>query len=409
MLRLLNLIVLSLATVSCCSGRFINYSSSNTDISEVDSLPIAPEKEFILRKDYDLKGMCYRIPNNVKIKQGKGVFKNGTLIGQNTRIEGLGRVFKNVTIKGEWSVPVITISLFDDLAYENSLKDLFALASSKIHNDIIIESGDYYVSAESFCSAINIESNTNIILNCNIHLIPNDYSGCYILGVKNVSDIEISGNGTIEGDRKNHLGVKGEWGHGINIIASKNVTIKGLTVQNCWGDCIYVGGNSSDIIVKNSNINGGRRQGVSITSGDRIAVYNCSIRNIFGVEPQYAIDVEPNKGERVDNVIIEKVNVDHCFGAFLSWGGAKDSKIGTIIIKDCTVSNMESDYPIQFSIGDKLIVTGCNFETGSKPGLFTDEVNIVEAYDNLIKSTLGNSINIRRAYSKSVANNSIIK
>ena len=42
-------------------------------------------------------------------------------------------------------------------------------------------------------------------------------------------------------------------------------------------------------------ISNGRRQGLSITSGDNILVENCQIRKVYGTAPQYEIDIEPTQ------------------------------------------------------------------------------------------------------------------
>ena len=112
--------------------------------------------------------------------------------------------------------------------------------------------------------------------------------------MKNVSDITISGNGSIIGDKDAHKGKDGEWGMGIQIMNSKNVTINGLNISNCWGDCIYIGGKSSYISIVNCNLHHARRQGISVTNAYKCKIDNCKIYDIAGTAPEYGIDFEPN-------------------------------------------------------------------------------------------------------------------
>ena len=38
-----------------------------------------------------------------------------------------------------------------------------------------------------------------------------------------------------------HTGNTGEWGHGIAVFGSTNVTIENVDISQCWGDGIYLG------------------------------------------------------------------------------------------------------------------------------------------------------------------------
>ena len=48
--------------------------------------------------------------------------------------------------------------------------------------------------------------------------------------------------GRIIGDRDNHLGTTGEWGHGIMIRGSSRVTVRDIHISRCWGDGVSIGG-----------------------------------------------------------------------------------------------------------------------------------------------------------------------
>ena len=346
--------MLLLANCGCSSAKQTaqNAKSINTkvensklDISKYKTLPIKANKTYTLKSNWDLDGETYVLPEGVTLKSRGGVFKNGTLIGNETKIDSKKPLFEEVLIMGDWNVSVISTSLFTNLDYENSLRDVLALANPEVENNVVIEDKVYTVSAKSFKAALNVCSNTTLIINGTIQLLPNEYKGCSILQVNGSENVVIKGSGSLIGDKNEHKGTEGEWGHGINILKSKDVTIEGLNVKSCWGDCIYVGNESSNIIIDNCNLNDGRRQGISVTSADGVVINGCIITNVFGTAPQHGIDIEPNKGESVNNVRIENVAISNCHGGIMSWR-PESASIGDIIIKNCAISNIKVPAPI---------------------------------------------------------------
>ena len=166
--------------------------------------------------------------------------------------------------------------------------------------------GLYIVKTEKNGDAcLTLNSNTDLTCEGTIQITPNAFTDYDIIRVEG-ENINVKGNGVIIGDKFSHLGKDGEWGMGVRVQRSRNIQIKGITVKECWGDCIYVGGKSTDVLIKDCKIDHGRRQGVSITSADRVTIKNCSISNIGGTSPEYAIDVEPNEGETVGKVLIDR-------------------------------------------------------------------------------------------------------
>lgn len=410
LIKITPLVIFLLLGLGCSAQRSSINTTTIVDGKEVPVLPIRANSQLIMRKDYDLKGQTYVLPEGVMILAKNGVFKNGTLIGNKTSISGNGPLFQRVTIKGNWNVPKISTSLFKDLTYENSLQDVLALSSPDIDNSILIGVGDYYVSTKStFGTALLVKSNTVITLEGTIHLLPNNLRGCYVINVKGANNVTIKGSGSVIGDRLSHTGTIGEWGHGINLDSSTNVKISGINVSNCWGDCIYVGTNSSDVVIEGCNLSRGRRQGISITSGKRIRISNCDITEISGTPPQFAIDVEPNKDLFVDDVLIENVRVSNCFGGFLSFGGASGASIGTITLRNCSLRGTSAPRPVRFAVGKRVYIEDCDFDTGDSPGIFTDVVDNVVLRNNVIRSSNRNAITIRREKGKRTENNSVIK
>ena len=293
-------------------------------------------------KVIDLQGDTLNLPeNSILCFEGDGEISNGTINGNKTQIEGcrIG-IFRDVDIAGTWNVPMITSDMFYNANKINCIKELFDLASPHLHNTIILSPGEYKVSIdEEWGTALSVVSNTDLIINGIITLMPNRNKGYQIVNVSG-NNIKVYGRGTIVGDKDTHLAEDGEWGMGINISSGNNINISDIDIKKCWGDCIYVGRNSNNVEINNCRLDHGRRQGISITSGDNIVVKNCIITNVSGTSPEYGIDIEPNINEVVGSVFIKNVAVYNCGGGFASWCGAKNSRIGYIEIENCTVEGV---------------------------------------------------------------------
>ena len=293
----------------------------------------------IINDTIDLQGKKCVVPSNITLFFKRGMIKNGVLEGNMTQLKSSNACFNKVRIQGTWDVPYISTTLFSDLDYDNSLKDVVALTHPSVKNRIEIGEGTYRVSAlmnNDICIPIN--SNTELIINGSIVLSPNAY-GSYQIIQASGQNINISGKGVIVGDKHTHTGKEGEWGMGIYLKDAHHTTISGINIRDCWGDCIYVGYNSTDILIKDCKLDHGRRQGISITSANGVNIKNCIISNVGGTEPEYGIDIEPNRGGCVENVIIKKNYIYNCQGGILVMGRAPNSKIDNIIISGCLISN----------------------------------------------------------------------
>lgn len=318
-------------------------------------------KSLVVSTDVDLHGSVVNLPKGFTLEIKGGKIKNGTLVGDQTKVLCSGKVFDHVHISGTWNVPEISTSMFVDLSYDNALKDVLALAHPKVQNTILIEKGDYQVKAHKDADVcLTVPSNSTLIIQGSIRLQPNVFPRCDMVRATG-NNIKISGNGSIIGDKHTHLGHEGEWGMGIRFRGAINATVTGLTIKDCWGDCVYVGGNSKNVLIENCVLDHGRRQGVSVTKADGVTIKNCKISNVSGTKPEYAIDVEPNANDTVDHVLIENVEVVNCEGGFLATIGKKNiekKKIGKVQIRDCKVSALGS-YPIRMTSCESLSVEDC--------------------------------------------------
>lgn len=343
----------------------------------------------LITKSVDLKGGECELPENAILSFKGGVIMNGTLIGNKTRIKSKGGIFNNVEIKGNWDVRQISTDMFLDIKNENALKNLFALTSPDVDNTIKIKKGDYILTAfRNNERCLKVCDNTTIIIDGTITLTPNEFTNYTMLLVEG-NNVVVKGNGIIKGDKFTHTGTTGEWGMGINVHHAQDVHITGITVRECWGDCIYVGDGSRNVLIEKCNIVHGRRQGISITCADSVIIQKCVVTDVGGTNPEYAIDAEPNKGDTVNHIFIKDVRTVNCKGGFVAYGKAKDSSLGEITIDNCTIEKCEKP-PLSFNTCSRLLVKGCRLiDCRGINAIVCYNIPEVKIHKNQLKMTLG--------------------
>jgi len=357
-----------------------------TGICATETLRIDKDGVICLYKDVNLKHGEYALPQGVTIISKGGVFKHGTIIGNDTKIESDRPVFKDVKVKGTWNVPYISTDLFVDLSYDNALRDLVALSSPKVQNTIEVKKGRYVFSFEKNLEiGIALPSNTDLVVDGELTLKPNDFTNYYIIDIQG-ENIHVSGSGVIIGDKKNHTGSTGEWGMGVNFRAAVNCSVSDLTIKDCWGDCIYVGNKSRNIEIMNCLLDNGRRQGISITYADGVVVKDCTITNVSGTDPQFAIDIEPNKGGTVQNVTVDNVNVENCVGGFMIYGRASGATVDGIVFKNCSTSGITGRYSIKLIRATNVSLFDSSIMTEGEYGVLVQEIDNYVVRDNKWKA-----------------------
>lgn len=175
--------------------------------------------------------------------------------------------------------------------------------------NIYFPDGLYLIDVER---ALNLSSNQTIYLSeqAILKALPSDQAKTAVLRLANVNNVHIKG-GQIVGERYSHKGNSGEWGMGIEIIeGSYQITIGQMKITDCWGDGIYLGGSLgvSDILIEAVICGNNRRQGLSVTAGQRIMVKDSLFINTNGTLPAAGIDLEPNEGQRVEKIHL--INVE---------------------------------------------------------------------------------------------------
>lgn len=221
---------------------------------------------------------------------------------------------------------------------------------------IKIPAGTYYVDATK---GIRVVSNTKVICKEGVEFrcIPNDKKSYNIFLIQDAKNVTFDG-GKIIGDRNEHTGTGGEHGMGISIMDSKDVSIIGTSIQDTWGDAIYIGSNSGNkggscenVIIQGCKLSNCRRQGVSVVACNGITIKNCEIFGIVGTAPEAGIDFEVNyKDFPSSHLVVEHCNIHDCKGPSIVVGNA---------IEDLTVSNCTLDDLMSSQYSKNLVIQNC--------------------------------------------------
>lgn len=159
--------------------------------------------------------------------------------------------------------------------------------------------------------------------NSKLKLIPTDRERYQVLAIHGVENVTVT-NANIEGDLKRHKGIKGEWGFGIDIRNSRNITISNAIVSNCWGDGIVIAYSTkgflgkeifktADIFISDFNISYCRRNGITVGGVNNLKIKNGIITDIKGTPPQAGIMIEPDRTTYIlKNINVVNVQVSNC-------------------------------------------------------------------------------------------------
>lgn len=191
-----------------------------------------------------------------------------------------------------------------------------------------------------------IPSNKNVDLSeSTIKCITNSRQNYNIFTIAEKENIILK-NGTIIGDRATHTGATGEWGYGVAIKSSTNITLDNLKITECWGDGINLNNNGNGsilnkkITINNCICDSNRRQGMSIENGDIINVINSQFNNTgnnnLHTDPCAGCDVEPGSYQNVKNVLFDNCFFNSNYGAGLLLDGIN---VSLITVNNCKLIN----------------------------------------------------------------------
>jgi parallel beta-helix repeat protein len=174
-----------------------------------------------------------------------------------------------------------------------------------------IPAGTYLVNPVVNAHAgVRFGSNTTMVLDQGavLQAMSTSTSDYKILCISGVQNVFIKG-GSIVGNRGNNtITDTNESGTGITISNSQHVVIENVTVQDCWCDGVYVSDNSLDVTLYNLMVDNNRRCGSAIVYISGMVVRSCTFKGTTGMLENGAwangagVDVEPNRGELVQNI-----------------------------------------------------------------------------------------------------------
>lgn len=193
---------------------------------------------------------------------------------------------------------------------------------------------------------LTVPSNRKIIFQPNSKLVlsPSNTRSYYMLNIFMANNVEII-NPRLQGERVSKFNGKqrtGEWGMGIGIRASKNITVRGGQLDTFWGDGIYIGKNNENpsltnenIIIDGTLIKNARRNGISIISANKLNIRNVKIQDIGGTSPQAALDIEPNgRQDVIKNIQINNIHTQNSrYGILISLRKLIDTKNQSVSIE----------------------------------------------------------------------------
>lgn len=328
-----------------------------------------PNNVYKIRYDFDLNGATINLPANSVLQFVGGSIKNGTLNGNNTAIEADSNavIFDSVVIEGTWNVEHIYDSWF---AFNTSpsyisnqiITNILALSNDNVYNTIHFDADrtyyfelpykgkanlgddvrpDYWkLNTEEYAFLrifTNFTSNTHLIVNNTIQMLPTNQGAYFIFHIEGKSNIEISGTGTINADAKDHLytdpfagtNYYGEWGHIFNFRSCDNIVIRDITVGYAFGDALAFsniaynnnGTKAAGPATKNVLIDGvkvlyARRNGIAL-GGNNYTITNiyfegCGSDEIKGTAPMAGIDFENDYTEVEPSGVCSNVSMSSC-------------------------------------------------------------------------------------------------
>ena len=169
---------------------------------------------------------------------------------------------------------------------------------------VTVPAGVYMIDASVY---VNMKDNVSLVIETGAELkaITNALAVYSVIRATNVDNWSVVGGGKVTGERTTHTGVTGEGGECITVFGCNNFVIDGLTIQDGWGDGIYIGGNvtvnqSRSFTIQNCYLNNNRRNNISVTAGRDFTITNNRITNANGTAPEAGIDLEPNPSDAWD-------------------------------------------------------------------------------------------------------------
>lgn len=169
-----------------------------------------------------------------------------------------------------------------------------------------------------------------------------NYAGFY---AEDLSNIEIVGTGTVNGDRASHSSGDAEQGHSILFRGVDGWLIDGPFLQDAWGDNIYLGNSSSASgdralgcldghVTERTICHNSNRSGISV-----VGMIGGSIAGTFRNAGKIGMNAEPNTGTRVRRVAFDGIHAHDNDGGVRFEGGGD-----TTLIEDVTIGEIRTHH-----------------------------------------------------------------
>lgn len=415
-----------------------------------------PNTIYEIRYDFDLYGETIEMKEGCILKFNGGSLSNGSVLLNKTQIANKENaiIFNHLNLTGSCVEGQILHSSWIYNAGNDITKYLSSLFDISENCTLYIDKEIYTVSASNNADSIlNAKSNSNIVINGCINLLPNEFQAYNIVSLKSVENVSLSGLGEINGDLQTHNGTKGEWGHGLSVTSCNNIKITDISINNCWGDCLYIGGDFTDglstcVNVHNVKCDNFRRNGISVTGVKRIFLNDLIVKHTSSAAttlPGASLDVEANSDSDNDEVYIN--NCDFSGVVYLTKDAAQtvfpsnhifkvsNSKATCFLLsnnvrmsdcdcnylsiektKDCIISNCNVTKHGFVTFGDceNIIFINCYFQSTTRESGYNDV--IVASPDVLISNVkfyscsfdLTNTDGIRLISSKTLNSNNTL-
>jgi hypothetical protein len=350
---------------------------------DFDLNTIEPNTTILINCMMDLDGATINVPANVSIVYEGGDIINGTLnFSGNGIISGelLNSTLILIGATPQLKDPVFNFDpnrweivegvVNDDVSYNNKLiiNDIMQKVKEFGATTIKIDKLDAYFYTRPFekpwqpqYHAIAVPSNIHLIMTDNTHLRtqPNDFKNTVLLTAFKADNSIIEG-GILYGDRDTHdysdASSSHEWGHLVLVKASKNVTVKGMTLIDAGGDGLLINAlghtydsnytPSDNILITNNKIIRARRNGLSITEGRNIIIdgnefidSGTSTALSKGTAPQWALDIEPVWSNGIKYEIVEHVIIRNNIERGSEKGGFINARGWYITYENNTMEN----------------------------------------------------------------------
>lgn len=223
-----------------------------------------------------------------------------------------------------------------------------------------------YVGKEWVVRPIKLAGNQEIVFEPGVVVIAKKgaFIGKYdcLFSAHSLSNITLRGYGAVlqmrKDDYKSLLYKKSEHRHVVEFRSCENINILGLSLESSGGDGIFIGTITTEpyppcrnVLIRDCICGNNYRQGISVTSVDKLLIENCVLKNTVGTLPSAGIDLEPNHGgNMLVNVVISNCvsegNAGSGFIAGISNLNVKSREVSILFVncyaRDCGESGLRA-------------------------------------------------------------------